>query len=222
MIETGISFGNIHSFYDLNLILSGSKISPAKPKTIYVDIPGGDGSVDLTESVGSVKYYDRDCTFTFSMNPLDDLSEQAWEEKKTEVSNALNGIWFEKIVLDKDDEYYFTGRCEVSEFLSDKRLRQIVVSAKVKPYKLKQKARTVTLELSSIFQEFHVVNSGRKTVLPVISCNDGTQIRKDRGGIYTLDLGSHQIPEFYLASGDNVFYISGTGGIIFTFQEGDL
>ena len=82
MIETGISFGGIHSFYDLNLILSGSEIPPAKPKTTYVDIPGGDGSVDLTEANGEVKYYDRDCKFIFTMNPSDDLSDRAFEQRK--------------------------------------------------------------------------------------------------------------------------------------------
>ena len=74
MIETGILFGNIHSFYDLNLILSAVDIEPAKPKTTYVDVPGGDGSLDLTEALGEVKYYDRTHKFTLTMNPASDLS----------------------------------------------------------------------------------------------------------------------------------------------------
>ena len=56
MISKGISFDNIHSFYDLNLILSGVEITPAKPKTNYVDIVGGDGSIDMTEAHGDVKF----------------------------------------------------------------------------------------------------------------------------------------------------------------------
>ena len=53
MIETGIYFDNIHSFYDLNLVLSKVEISPAKPKTSYVDIPGGNGSIDFVLSFGT-------------------------------------------------------------------------------------------------------------------------------------------------------------------------
>lgn len=138
----GITFGEIHSYRDLNLILSKVEIAPAKPKTNYIDIPGGDGSVDLTEAHGEVKYYDRECKFTFSMNPSGDLSEAAWEAKKTEVSNALNGNKF-KITLDKDAEFYYLGRCEVNEYLSNKRLRQIVVAATVEPYKYKQEETEV-------------------------------------------------------------------------------
>ena len=55
----GIKFDDIHSFYDLNLVLSQVDIPPATAKTSFVDIPGADGSVDMTEALGSVKYKDR-------------------------------------------------------------------------------------------------------------------------------------------------------------------
>ena len=71
----GIQFNDIHSYYDLNLILSVVNIPPAQPKTNYVDLPGGEGSLDLTEALGEVKYNDRDCTFTFTMNPTDHLPD---------------------------------------------------------------------------------------------------------------------------------------------------
>ena len=103
MIETGVSFGDIHSFYDLNLILSLPDISPAIPKTNFVDLAGADGSLDLSEAHGEVKYQDRTHKFTFTMNPADDLSEAAWEAKKTEVSNRLNGRAC-RITLDKDPD----------------------------------------------------------------------------------------------------------------------
>ena len=86
MIDRGISFGNIHSYYDLNLILSKAEIPPAEPKENYIDLPGGNGSLDLTEVHGEVKFKDREgCKFTFTMNPSSDLSDAAYEEKKTEV-----------------------------------------------------------------------------------------------------------------------------------------
>ena len=190
MIETGISFGNIHSFYDLNLILSGSEIPPAKPKTTYVDIPGADGSVDLTEANGEVKFYDRDCKFTFTMNPSDDLSDVAFEEKKTEVSNLLNGREF-KITLDKDDGFYYLGRCEVSEYLSNKRLRQIVITAKVKPYKFKQKVTGISFELSGKEQVVTIKNS-RKSVSPEILSSGGDVTIVFNGTSYNPEFGLHK------------------------------
>lgn len=128
----GIWFGDIHSYANLNLILSKVDLPPATVKETYVDNPGGDGSWDLTEANGKVNYKDRKAKFTFSVLPGDDF-----EAKKTEISNLLNGRRF-KIVLDKDPEYYWDGRCSVNKYESKKKDRKIVVAANVSPYKLKK------------------------------------------------------------------------------------
>ena len=226
MIETGMYFDNIHSFYDLNLILSGLEIPPAKPKTSYIDVLGADGSIDLTEAIGEVKYYDRDCKFIFTMNPSGDLSESAWEEKKTEVSNLLAGKAF-KITLDKDDDFYYKGRCTVDEFLSDKRIRQIVVTAKVNPYKYKQTETYITYELNSTARTI-IINNARKTVSPIIECtNDNTTV-KFGDTTYFLNAGRHlptmetTLLDIRFTMGSNQLEISGTGKITFIFQEGEL
>lgn len=220
MIEKGIYFDDIHSFYDLNLILSKVDIPPAKPKTIYVDIPGGNGSVDLTEAHGEVKYSDRECKFTFSMNPAGGLSDSDFEEKKTEISNLLNGRKF-KITLDKDDEFYYSGRCEVSEYLSNKRLRQFVVKAKVYPYKFKQNVTSLKFELSETQNTVNIINA-RKPVLPEIECsNDDTMILFGNAS-FALSAGTHKIPDIQFKEGNNQLKLSGAGTVVFSFQEGDL
>ena len=220
MIETGIYFGDIHSFYDLNLILSKVEIPPAKPKTTYVDIPGGNGSVDLTEAHGEVKYYDRECKFTFTMNPSDDLSESAFEAKKTEVSNVLNGTKC-KITLDKDDEFYYLGRCEVSEYLSNKRLRQIVVLAKVQPYKFKQNVTELTFELSEEQKTVNIVNA-RKTVCPFIECSNDDAMILFGSASFALSAGTHKVLDIQFKQGNNQLVLSGVGTVTFRWQEGEL
>lgn len=132
----GVKFNDIHSYRNLNLILSEVSIPPATPKTSYIDVPGADGSLDQTEALGEVKFNNRDCEFLFSVLPTDDF-----EQKKTEVSNLLNGQVC-KITLDKDADYYYQGRCSVDEYKCDKMLRQITVKAKVHPYKYKQTVTT--------------------------------------------------------------------------------
>jgi phage-related protein len=220
MIEKGISFGNIHSFHDLNLILSKVEIPPAKAKTTYVDIPGGNGSVDLTEANGEVKFYDRECKFTFTMNPKYDLSDEAFEEKKTEVSNLLNGRTF-KITLDKDSDFYYEGRCTVEEFLSDRRIRQIVVSAKVKPYKFKQNKTVLKYNLTAEQKTVNITNS-RKTVSPTFECtNDDTMIVFGNAS-FSLSAGTHKVLDIQLKEGNNQLKVSGSGTLTISYQEGDL
>lgn len=136
----GIWFDDVHSWYDLNLVLAPVEIPPAIPKTNFVDIPGGNGSADLTEALGEVKFKDRDCKFTFTVFPYEDF-----EEKKRVISNLLNGKRC-KITLDKDPHYYWIGRCSVNDYASDRNLHKIVVSAKLAPYKLRLKPTVVSVD----------------------------------------------------------------------------
>lgn len=133
----GVWFDDIHSYSDLNLVLSKVDIPPATTKTNYVDIPGGDGTVDLTEAFGGVKYKDRKGSITFSVFPTDDF-----EEKKRQVSNLLNGRRF-KIRIDKDPDYYWLGRCEFNKYASKKKLHQITMNVVVAPYKFKNEQTRV-------------------------------------------------------------------------------
>lgn len=220
MIETGVLFNNIHSFFDLNLILSVVEITPASPKTVYVDIPGADGSLDLTEAHGEVKYSDRTFKFTFTMNPAGGLSERAWEEKKTEVSNALNGLAC-RITLDKDPDYYWQGRCNVDSYKSNKRLRQFVIVARVRPYKFKQKETAVTFALMETAKTVSIQNS-RRSVCPVINCTNDNTVIVFNGNTFTFNAGQHQNLNIRFTEGINQVTISGTGQVTFTYQEGDL
>lgn len=218
MIETGMLFDDIHSFHDLNLVLSGCDIPPASPKTNYVDIPGADGSVDLTEAHGEVRFNDRDCKFTFTMLPHDVMT---WEEKKTEIENLLNGKKV-KITLDKDDDFYYTGRCTVNSFLSDKKIRQIVVAARVRPYKLKQAETVLEYQLSETAQTIVIQNS-RKSVVPYIETSDDNATVKFGNTTFVFETaGTHRTLDILLVMGENRLTISGTGTITFRFQEGAL
>ena len=221
MIETGILFGDLHSFWDLDLILSGVEIPPASPKETFVDIPGADGSVDMTEAHGEVKYADRTgAKFTFHMNPAGDLSEDAWEAKKKEISNRLNGQRC-NITLDKDPDYYYQGRCTVDEYLSDKRIRQIVVTARVRPYKFKQEETVRIFMLSETAQTVRLRNS-RKSVCPTITCtNDDCRIVFNSAS-FVLSAGTHKILDICFTEGDNILELSGSGSVTFRFQECDL
>lgn len=220
MIETGVSFNEIHSYRDLNLVLSKVEVSPASPKTVYVDIPGADGSLDLSEALGEVKFSDRTLKFTFTMHPGGDLSEAAWEAKKTQVSNRLNGLACQ-ITLDKDPGYYWQGRATVDEYLSTKRLRQFVISAVVRPYKFKQEVTVVSTAISSQGTTVTLKNS-RRPVCPAVSCtNDNTKVVFD-GATHVFSQGEHKNLGVRLVEGDNKVIVSGIGTVTFTYQEADL
>lgn len=219
MKALGIYFDDIHSYYDLDLFLAkdGVYIPPAQPKTNYVDLAGGDGTLDLTEALGEVKFSDRNCKFTFAVNPA---SNMTFEEKKTQVSNALNGKRC-KITLDKDADYYYLGRCAVNDHLQDRRYLQIVVTATVNPYKLKQEETIASFALTTDEQTVKVKN-GRKSVVPEITCTDDNTVVVFGNVTKTLSARTHKVLDFQLVEGDNLFTVSGNGTITFKYQEREL
>lgn len=212
----GVYFGNIHSHDDLNLILAPFTPAPAEPKVNFLEIPGRDGHLDLTEANGEVKFNSREFVFIFTVAPGDPLT---FDERVSAVSNALNGLRC-KITLDRDPDYYWQGRCVLSEYDQDKNIGQIEVTATVDPYKLKQNATVVSVALSAEEQTVVLANS-RMTVVPTVECTgDCTVTFGD--AVYTLEAGTHKNPAFRLVAGENVLKLSGTGEITFTYQEGEL
>lgn len=217
MIETGVSFGGIHSFYDLNLILAPFTPTPATPKTVYVDVAGADEPLDLTEAHGKVFFNPRDFQFTFTINPTDKMT---FDEKVTQISNALNGKRC-KITLDRDPDYYWLGRCVVNQYKQDRRIGQVVVSAKVNPYKLKQNPTVRSYTLTAEEQTVRLQN-GRKSVVPVFECTHDNTVVVFGDITETMSAGTHKVLDICFKEGINVLKLSGTGTITITYQEGEL
>lgn len=209
----GISFDNYHSYDDFNLILSEVDIPPATAKTTYVDIPGSDGSIDLTEALGEVRFNDRECKFTFTVLPSDNF-----EQKKTEVSNLLNGKRC-KICVDKDPDYYWNGRCFVNEYASDRNLHKIVVGATVAPYKLKHDVTKVIVPAGEDVA-VTLVNS-RKSVIPTVTTTTEAEIIFN-GNAYNINAGTHKILNLQLTQGEFSVTVTSTADVEFCYQEGDL
>ena len=216
-IYKGIYFDDIHSFHDLNLILAPFVPVPAEPKTNYIDIAGGDGSLDMTEALGEVKYKDRPFEFTFTINPSDKMT---FDEKVSQISNVLNGRKC-RITLDRDPDYFWEGRCIVDKYAQDRNLKQISVKATVKPYKIKQNETVISFDLATEEKEITLKN-GRKSVVPEITCTDDNTVVVFGDITQTLSAGTHKILDIYLTEGNNLLKVSGSGTITFKYQEMEL
>lgn len=206
----GVYFDTLHSYRDFNLILSAVNIPPASPKTNFIDVDGADGSLDLTESLGEVKYSDRKGSLTFSVLPEDDF-----EQKKSDISNILNGQRF-LITLDKDIEYYYIGRCSINNYKEDKKLRQIVVDMQLQPYKYKQNITVVEATAGTV-----TLKNDRKSVVPSITLTEETKLTF-KGNEHKLNAGTHKILDIQLLYGDNEITIDTAGTVTFEYQEGSL
>jgi phage-related protein len=212
----GITFGELHSYEDLNLILSEKEIGAPSVKKKLVEIEGADGSIDYTDFFGGPKYGDVTHKFTFStLVPRSDfLSHYSM------VKNALHGKKL-RIALDGDPSFYYVGRCFVSSFKDEKGIGKIEVECECEPYKYKT-AKTVVTRAVDGAESVTLTNS-RKRAVPEITITTEASLNLVYGyNVWDLGSGSYTLPELELAEGTNTVTVTGTGSIRFEWQEATL
>lgn len=214
-------FGTIYSHQHLHLIQQKVDIQPAEPKLNRVDIPGADGSKDLSElPAGRVVYKDRKITWTFALYPGD-----KWDDKHSQVSNALNGLKC-TIHLDTDPDWYYEGRLTVKKYNRDKALRQITVEAVCFPYKLKYALSGGDYNINSIAIPITLSNK-KKPAIPSIYASVQAEIRWNEARA-VISAGSwYSSLDIELPEGDSVIYVRAvnaneTGYIRIQYREGSL
>ena len=128
----GVKFGTKHTLIDWGLyMVKPPEISRPDPVTYEVEIPGADGTLDLTESLtGEVVYRNRPIRFFF-MSKIPILN---WRALESEIANHLHGKNLD-IICDDDPDYYWNGRCYLEEWSFKGRISYITIAATVYPYK---------------------------------------------------------------------------------------
>jgi phage-related protein len=213
----GIMFGNYHSYRDFQLILASKTIGTPSPKTETIDIPGGDGVLDLTDFFGETKYGNRSHSFEFStMVPPSEFMSLF-----SRVQNALHGRKL-TIILDDDPEWYYIGRISVSEWKADRNIGKLTIDCDCEPYKYQISTTVITKAISGTLA-FTLPNS-RKRVVPEVKVTSasGLTVTYGSGSLWTLASGSYLLPELELVEGDNPVTVPRTGTITFTYTQATL
>lgn len=210
----GITFGNLHSYYNLNLILNSKEIGSPEAKVEAIEIPGGHGVLDFTEFFGDVKYNNRTLTFEFSTI----VPQSQFMALFSEVQNALHGKKM-KIILDTDPEWFYFGRINVSEWRADKRIGLLTIECDCEPFK--QSIYTTTVSKIVASNATIAIANDKMPSVPTITTN--AEFLIDFGGYHDIyPAGTFTIPELELHEGTNQIYVEGNGSISFTYRKGRL
>lgn len=216
----GTTYGNKHSYTQMGLLEQSVEIAPAEPKLAYTDIPGANGSKDLTEALGvGVKYNDREIVWTYALYP-----EQDWYETQSTVSHYLNGKACH-IILDDDPDWYWDGRVSITAHQKDKLLRQITVKARVRPYKLKTTPSSVDRnDLTDSYKSL-TLEIGVMPLIPTVVVQQVTTLKLG-DKVITVEAGTHRLPDLLMAGTVTLkakLAAGQTGGLISVqWREGSL
>lgn len=201
-----------------HLIQQKVDVSPAEPQILSVEVPGSNGSVDLTEALGvGIKYKDRRIVWTYALYPGDN-----WETVRSKVSNALNGK-LASITLDSDPDWRYTGRLRVSAYTTDRLLRQITIEAICYPYKRRAEASTRNVTHRAGVDTYVTIGTGEEWQIPSIISDADCELRQD-DITYTLRAGiEYRIPEWYSKGAFGCVLQGATAATVtFSWWEGSL
>ena len=195
------------------LYLSSFSIEKPLPKTVFIDIPFGDGALDLSEASGEIRYNTR----RLKMSLQSVLSTAELETLSTKVANAIHGNRV-KIRFDQDPNFYYLGRVSVS-YQKAGAIGEIIVEAICDAYKYKTEV-TEQLEEVTTTKAVTLYNL-RKTAYPKITTTAAFSIVKD-GVTYSYGIVTDYQTTIPLYAGANALILNGSGTIIFDWQEGAL
>ena len=212
-----VFFDGIASFRDWGIYLSSIVIDDPQPKEIYVDIPNGDGALDLTEALtGEVHYESRPMEAVFTIKP-----ETYSVELVRYLRSYLNGK--QRTIRTKEEPgYYLIGRCATS-FKNDGVLAILTVKATCQPWKYKNAPTVVNSTIGASGTTTLNLTNERKRVIPTITASAAVTIAFN-GQTISVNAGTQRLTNIALQYGNNVLIITGAEGttVLFEYQEGAL
>lgn len=147
-----------HSFTDFGLAIGNNDyIGEPEYETHYVDIPGRDGFLDLSEAIADrVIYKNRKISIEFGGKG--DCND--WDAVISDIRNKIHGRTVQ-LVFDNDPDWYWTGRAEINDYDRFRNLATFKLEIpQADPYKY-------GLELVTGFDNISVGSSMRTIVIPV-------------------------------------------------------
>lgn len=185
------------------VLLDGYTLSPPTAKTYTVDIPCGNGVIDLTESlIGDTTYNNRTQSFEFVV-----VDPEDFEGVKTKIMNFLHGKSY-TYCMTMDPQYKYEGRFSIESFTRNKYASALLLRVKVKvdtnPFKHKESMDNVYNAVGGTIQ---YLESGREPVRPEFVTDGFLKIIYE-GNIYQLPKGTWNVNDIIFKEGSNRLYLS--------------
>lgn len=233
-----VTYGEKNTWDDWHLIPTSRPLfNPPGIKTSYLDIPGANGIIDLTESLTGYPVYENR---TGSQEYIVLNGYKPWDVIYSEIMNYLHGQRM-KAVLEDDKAFYYEGRFSVNRWKSDKNWSLITIDYDVYPYKKELNSSAedwlwdpFDFETGIIndFKSVEVENSvsviviGRQEYISptfTIDSDDGSGMDVVfESETYHMNDGINLNPNIVLKPGENNFTFTGSGTFSIDYRGGSL
>lgn len=138
-----VTIGDKNTWTDWRLIPSTPPtVNPPPVRKNMVELPGGNGSIDLTQFLGgSTRYGVIEGTWEFVISDQDSFTREQWAQQ---ITDYLHGKRFDNIVLEDVPGWCYSGRFEVGGVKVGKNFSTITIGYTMDPFKHKVMNSEVT------------------------------------------------------------------------------
>ena len=208
-----ILFGRM-STSDFGFIVAPYEIPMPPARKDFVAIPGRDGSLDMTEASGYVRYGDR--VIDLTLYAVGDYRQRLFE-----FTNLYHGQRY-PVTFDKDPDYTYNGRIDVNGITKHDGYCEINVTVTADAYKLDGAETTITVNGSG---RANLVN-GRMPLVPTVKTTAEATLSWTVGldtHSVTVSAGQHVLPHLALEpNGSMRVTVASLGTTTFSFRKGWL
>lgn len=213
-IYSAASIGGFHTWRDFRSIITNTDVvgSPG-PNTTYIEVPGANGHIDLTESLtGDVTYSNRTLKFELAIK----TTPAKWPDMVSQIYNSLHGKAVQ-VILDEKPTHYFCGRVSVDGMERSHIAGAVVLTVDCEPYRYETEETKVTF---SGAVECTLEND-RMWVCPLIRATGAGAIVYNNS-VYNFSKGEQKIADFILKEGSTTFYLMTDYEVTFQYRKGCL
>ena len=224
-----------HTYTDYGLYVTNTNpVEPPEVKAEYIEVPGRNGQIDLTEALtGYTVYNNRQIVLELGGRKR----SQDWPGFMSNFLNDLHGKSV-KVIFDNDSSYYYQGRATVeSDYEKGNEIARFTLTINAEPYKYSNQSTTEPwlwdpfsfvdgviryynqLQVDGTAQ-IQVLGS-EMPVIPVFTTSAAMQVQFN-GKTYDLTAGNNKIYDIVLMNQAYTLTFTGTGTVSINYKAGRL
>ena len=224
-----------HTYTDYGLYVTNTNpVEPPEVKAEYIEVPGRNGQIDLTEALtGYTVYNNRQIVLELGGRKR----SQDWPGFMSNFLNDLHGKSV-KVIFDNDPSYYYQGRATVeSDYEKGNEIARFTLTINAEPYKYSNQSTTEPWlwdplsfvdGVNRYYNQLQVdgtaqiqVLGSEMPVIPVFTTSAAMQV-KFGGKTYDLAAGNNKIYDIVLMNQAYTLTFTGTGTVSISYKTGRL
>lgn len=206
----------MNPYYDFELVLSSHSVSPPKPKLYRVNVDGADGSLDLSEWAGEIKYENREVEMVFTCAALKESHRTILDSFKAFILGRV-----QKVTFTDEPDFYYYGRVDEVKIETSKGISKVTVTMTCQPYKISHRETVLTFNVTGNMEI--VLKAMRKTVIPTITTTGTSSVTLTyKNNSYTVSAGTRQIAGIVVTDSPEILTVTGNTTITLKWLEGVL